>query len=114
MFSDCLTDSDIVKLLSVFYFFIFIYLFFLFKESSRVTELIVTPQNSISCNGINTDIFQFMANPRCYRKRITVSQLMSISFKEGPIKKQKIYYFSQFCEYSCRQNQTKANAKEQS
>ena len=75
MFVDCFTNSDILKLLYE----------FLFKESSRVTELISRPENPIFCTGVNTDFFQFMANPKCCGRKITVSRLMSISSKEWPI-----------------------------
>ena len=57
----------------------------LFKESSRGTELIIRPKNSITCTGVNTGFFQFITNPRCYRRKITVSRLMTISSKEWPV-----------------------------
>ena len=39
------------------------YIFVLFKERSKAMALIVKPENSFSCTGINTDFFQFMTNP---------------------------------------------------
>ena len=57
----------------------------LFKESSRVAKLIIRSKNSTSCNGVNINFFQFLANPRCCRREITVFRLMSISSKEWPI-----------------------------
>ena len=60
MFVDCLTNSDILKLLSEF-------LFCLMKI--------------LEWQSLKTDFFQFMANPRCYRRKITVLRLLRISFK---------------------------------
>ena len=55
-------------------------IFVLFKESSRATELIVRHKSSISCFRVNTDLFQFMTNPKCCRKKKIGSRLMSISW----------------------------------
>ena len=52
------------------------------RDISRLTELIFSPKNSISCTGVKTDFLQLITKPRCCNKKITVSRHMLISSME--------------------------------
>ena len=59
----------------------FVFTFCIFssvRDISRLTELIFSPKNSISCTGVKTDFFQLITKPRCCNKKITVSRHMLI------------------------------------
>ena len=63
----------------------FVFTFCIFssvRDISRLTELICSPKNSISCTGVKTDFLLLITNPRCCNKKITVLRHMLISSTE--------------------------------
>ena len=67
----------------------FVFTFCIFssvRDISRLTELIFSPKNPISCTGVKTDFFLLITKPTCFNKKITVLRHMLISSMEWPIR----------------------------